>query len=304
MNYEIKKAIIVEDEKGNERIRTMVKIGAIDFAFMSNTIDSSSDKKYFVFKCSDPLFSGACKVVGIIEENITDQVREASLPLFQLTVDASKEVEKQIALDRWASLKFWDFIEDFKAQIPGNCTVSHMTYDRGVERINEGNMSMMDSFPTVSIQTPYNRREIQIEEKQAYTNSGFHSKPSYTYYDVTCGFDEKFGKPRKLENIIKTVLKAIETLKARDERQKAVVKKDKVEKGAVLHLLGKSFVAEEERKYSSLMHRGMRNSWIVTKYKSDFISAVKVREDEFKVTVISALNSDQVNKLNEFLKTL
>jgi len=304
MNHEIKKGIIVEDEKGNERIRTMVKIGAIDFAFMSNNIYSTSDKKYFEFKCSDSLFSGACKVVGIIEENITDLVREASLPLFQLTVDALKEVKKQEALDYWKSLGYWEFIEDFKAQIPGNCTVAHMPYDRGVELINEDGAFRIDNFPEINIKTPYSNWSINIREKTAYSGSTYRARPAYTYYEITHGYDEKLGRPRKVENIITTVLKAIKTLEAKDERQKAAVKKDKVEKGAVLHQLGKWFTAEEERKYSSQAHRGKRRSWVETKYKSDYISARKVRENEFKVVVVPTLNSDQVNLLNEFLRSL
>jgi len=304
MNYEIKKAVIVEDEKGNERIRTMVKIGELEFAFMSSDISSSSNEKYFNSTCSDSLLKGACKVMGIEEEVIVDKVKVVAIPLFNSTVSALKAAENQVLLDRWKNLDFWEFIKDFKTKIPKDCVVSHMTYERGVEMINKGGHFRVDNLPTINIKTPYNTRELQIEERQAYTGDTFRSRPSYTYYDVTCGYDEKFGKPRKRENIIKTVLKAIETLKVRDERQKAAVKKDKVEKGAVLHQLGKSFTAEEERKYSTHSHRGNRNSWIETKYKSDYVSARKAGEDEFKVVVIPALNSDQVNKLNEFLKTL
>ena len=304
MNYEIKKAIIVEDEYGNERIRTMVKIGAMEFAFASNDISGSSDEKCFNFACSDSLLKGACKVIGIEERVIEEEVKEAALPLFQLTVDAFKEVKKQEALDYWKSLGYWEFIKEFKADIPTNCSVEHMSYERGIELINEGGMNTIDNFPETDIQTPYSNWSINIREKTAYTGSTYRPRPAYTYYEITHGYDEKLGKPRKVENILKVVLKAIETLKVRDEHQKAAVKKDKVEKGAVLHQLGKWFTAEEERKYSSQAHRGKRHSWVETKYKSDYISARKVRENEFKVVVVNTLNSDQVNLLNEFLRTL
>lgn len=69
MKYEIKNPIIIED-KEKKKIRTMIKIGEIDFAFMSNEVDSHSMEKYFNFSCNDPLLSGACKVLGLEEEKV------------------------------------------------------------------------------------------------------------------------------------------------------------------------------------------------------------------------------------------
>jgi len=179
-----------------------------------------------------------------------------------------------------------------------------MTYDRGVEIINEGSHFIDDNFLTVNINTPYSNWPINIEEKTAYTGSTYRPRPAYTYYEITHGYDEKLGKPRKLENIIKTVLKAIETLKAGDERQKAEFKRTTDKKEAVLNLLGESFVVEEERKYSTHSSRNKRRSWIETRYGNKHLSARGIGDGKFKVVVMPILTANQINKLNEFMKTL
>jgi len=295
--YEIKSPVVVED-KGKKRIRIMVKIGAIEFPFTSSEIDSNSNEKYFDFDCNDALLSGACKVLGIEEIDIAEQIKSASFKLFNETVDNLKEEQVKKSLETWKNLKYWEFIEEFKKGLPEGCSVNHLTYEDGVKKIKEGTR-LSDPFPMIYVKTPYNRNTISIEERQAY--SYWHSKPSYTYYEITCGYDQKFGRPRKLENILPKVLKAIETLKAQSDRKKASNKQHEENKKTVLNGLGKSFIAEEERKYSKF--RSGR-SWVETKYISDELIVRKVTEDKFMVNIKRNLDADQVNKLNEFLKTL
>lgn len=299
MKYEVKNPIVIED-KEKKKIRTMVKIGEIDFAFMSNVVDSSSMEKYFNFSCNDPLLSGACKVLGLEEEKVTDAVKNASLELFNETVEALKEAKIKYALEQWKGLGYWKFIEEFKKEIPEGCTVSHLSYEEGIELIKEDRP--LGIFPTIYVKTPYSTRDITIEEKTAYSSSSYYSKPSYIYYEITCGYDEKFGRPRKQDNIISKVHKAIETLKKRKENQDAEVKRKNEVKKSILSKLDKSFVVEEERKYSKF--RGGGSSWVETKYISDFLIVRQCSENKFSAHIKANLTADQVKKLNNFLKTL
>jgi len=296
--YEIKSPVVVED-KGKKRIRIMVKIGAIEFPFTSNEIDSNSDEKYFNFDCRDALLSGACKVLGIEEIDIAEQIQSASFKLFNETVDNLKEEQVKKSLETWKNLKYWEFIEEFKKGIPEGCSVNHLTYEDGVKKIKEG-ARLSDPFPMIYVKTPYSRNTISIEERQAYS-SDWNSKPSYIYYEITCGYDQKFGRPRKLEKILPKVVKAIETLKAQSDRKKASNKQHEEVKKTVLNKLGKSFIAEEERKYSRF---GKNDSWIETKYISDMLIVKGIDKTKFHAHIKASLTSDQVNKLNEFLKTL
>ena len=140
-----------------------------------------------------------------------------------------------------------------------------------------------------------------MKEKQAYSTVGWNSKPAYVYYEITCGYDQKFGKPRKLENILPKLVKAIETLKAQTARKAAEIKIQEEIKTSALNKLGKSFIAKEERVYSKIK-RG--RSWMETEYISDQLTVKCVAEGKFHAYHKASMTADQVNKLNEFLKTL
>ena len=104
-----------------------------------------------------------------------------------------------------------------------------------------------------------------------------------------------------MENILPKVVKAIETLKAQSDRKKASNKQHEEVKKTVLNKLGKSFIAEEERKYSKF---SKNDSWIETKYISHMLIVKGIDKTKFHAHIKASLTSDQVNKLNEFLKTL
>ena len=104
--YEIKKAVLVEDSEGKKRIRTVVKIGAIEFPFTSSIINNYSNEKYLNISCNDALLSGACKVLGIEETDIAEQIKSASLKLFNETIDNLKGEEVKKSLETWKNLKY------------------------------------------------------------------------------------------------------------------------------------------------------------------------------------------------------
>jgi len=297
--YEIKSpVVVVEDER--KRIRIMVKIGAIEFPFTSSEINSVSNEKYFNFACNDPLLSGACKVLGIEEETIVDKVREKALALFNKTIEGLKEEQAKQRLEVWKNLPYWNFIKKFKEKIPAGCKVNYQTLEKGIEVIKQGH-SPDGPFPRIYIKTPYSDRSIVIEERQAYSK-GWHSRPSYVYYEITCGYNEKFGRPRKLENVLKKVLGAIETLKKRKEYKEDQEKEQNKVKKSILNSLGDSFIAKEERKYSKFRNG---SSWIETKYISDnLVVRQKSGKDKYNAQIKKVLTADQVKKLDEFLKKL
>ena len=300
--FEITDMVVVRDDKVT-LIRSMVKIGELTFTFNSSSIDSPSDLKYCNFACKDTLLKGACKVVGIEEEALVDELKKEALPMIKEEIKAITEAKVKAQLEWWKNLEYWTFIEEFKKQLPEGCTANHMSYERGIELINEDRLGRSDSFPTINVVTPYSQRSIQIEYKQAYSGSTYYSKPSYVYWDITCGYDEKFGKPRKKENIITKVLQAINTLKARDERRKNEVKKQEEYKKETLSELDDSFKVEEERKYSKT-YRGKGYNWVDTKFVSEVVVARKNGDGTYNVVVKPKLSADQVNALNDYLKTI
>jgi len=301
-NYEIKNATIVEDDE-DTKIVAQVKIGELNFNFVSSNFTHNSDVKYLNFHCKDQLLSGACKVMAIEEEEICDAVKEYALPIFETAVNEMKTKAMIATLEWWKDLAYWDFIEGFKKEIPADCTVEYLTYEEGVEMIKEGKKSLRldDDFPTIEVKTPYSNRSIRIEKRAAYPDSwSYNRKPSYIYYDITAGYDEKLGRPRKLENISQKVLKAINAFRDRFEYQKKELEKKNAMVDNIASKLDDSFVCEEERKYSAY---NRKHSWTEMKFKNENLSCTKVG-DKFKVVVVPALDEEKINKLNEFMKTL